>query len=62
LIKKEAYMQRHKLDAKMLIFKEKLKNLNAVHNAIEAEMNTIYILKRNKYLKDAIQQDVSLLY
>jgi hypothetical protein len=60
--KREAHLQRRELNAIMLTLKEELKNLNTVHNAIKAEMNTIYILERNRYLKGAIQQDVSLLY
>jgi chromosome segregation ATPase len=58
--KREARLQRRGLDAKMLTLKEELKNLDAAHDAIEAEMNTICISGRNKYSKGAIQQDVSL--
>jgi chromosome segregation ATPase len=58
--RREARLQRRELDAMMLTLKEELKNLDAAHDAIEAEMNTICISGRNRYSKGAIQQDVSL--
>jgi chromosome segregation ATPase len=58
--KKEARLQRRELDVKMLTLREELKNLDAAHSTIEAEMSTICISGRNKYSKGAIQQDVSL--
>jgi chromosome segregation ATPase len=58
--KKEARLQRRELDSKMLTLKEELKDLDAAHDDIEAEMSTICISGRNQYSKGAIQQDVSL--
>lgn len=60
LTKKEARVQRRELDSKMLILKNKLKELDTAHDEIEAEMSTICISGRNQYSKGAIQQDVSL--
>lgn len=57
--KKEARLQRRELDSKILNLKDELKELDAAHDEIEAEMSTICISGRNQYSKGAIQQDVS---
>jgi hypothetical protein len=55
--KKDARRNRGDLESQITDVREKIKTITAKSDLIEAEMSSICIEDRNKYSKDAIQQD-----